>query len=242
MNMSSYPHPLQARPKFVTISGMKVLGQKGSLNALLIPFILLVLVLIVALGFGYWAYTSRQDYKNNAEKKIAAAVTIAKQQESTTKDNEFVQQEKLPLRTYTGPSAFGSLTVQYPKTWSAYVAETDTSSTVLDGYFEPSVVPSILGGVNSFALRVQLVGQTYSDVMLQYTGLATSQKVTVSPYTLPKVASIIGSRINGQIQPNKSGSMIVLPVRDKTLEVWTEDSQYLSDFNNNILPNISFSP
>lgn len=35
---------------------------------------LLSLVLLIALGFGYWAYSSRQDYKNNSDQKASAAV------------------------------------------------------------------------------------------------------------------------------------------------------------------------
>ncbi len=53
-----------------------------------------------------------------------------------SKDNEFIVREKQPLQTYTGPSAFGSISVKYPKTWSAYVDETN-SSTPVDGYFHP---------------------------------------------------------------------------------------------------------
>jgi hypothetical protein len=36
--------------------------------------------------------------------------------------------------------------------------------------------------------------------------------------------------------------MVVLPLRSQTLQIETAGSQFLGDFNNNILPNFSFSP
>ena len=221
---------------------MKRINQEGFVSTLLILFIFAVVLLVGAVGFGVWAWSGRQDYKNNVNQKVNAAVTVAKQQEASLKDTEYAAAEKLPLRTYTGPEAFGSLIVSYPKTWSAYVDEADTGSTVVNGYFYPNVVPSVTNPNNSFALRVQIINQSYSDVMQQFSGLVSTQKITVAPYALPKVASAVGSRLDGQVVPNKSGSMVVIPLRDKTLEVWTEAQQFESDFNNNVLPNLSFSP
>ena len=226
----------------VTISGMKVSSQEGSINVLLLPLILVVLFFIGAAGFGYWAYSSRQDYKTNVDQKINAAVTVAKQQESTAKDNEFVQSQKLPLRTYTGPQAYGSISLSYPKTWSGYVAEQDNGSIPLNGYFQPSVVPDVTNSSNSFALRIEVVQQSYDLVLQNFQAQVQSGTVTVTPYKLAKVPSAVGSRIDGQIEPNKSGSMIVFPLRNQTIEVWTEAQAYEDDFNNNILPNLSFSP
>jgi hypothetical protein len=84
--------------------------------------------------------------------------------------------------------------------------------------------------------------QSYSSMMQQIASGATTGRGTIAPYALPKVPSVVGSRVDGSITPQKQGSMIILPVRDKTLEVWTESTSFLDDFNKNILPNMSFSP
>jgi len=47
--------------------------------------------------------------------------------------------------------------------------------------------------------------------------------------------------VNGQIEPNKTVSMVILPLRDKTIEISTQGDQFRSDFTNNILPNLTFS-
>ena len=100
------------------MSGMDTRNEVGAINALLLPLILAVLVLFGAIGFGAWAFSSRQDYKNNVEAKIAAAVADAKVVEGKRKDAVFAEESKNPLKAYNGPSAYGSVTINYPKTWS----------------------------------------------------------------------------------------------------------------------------
>ena len=221
---------------------MKKASQAGAINVLLIPLTLAVLLLIGALAFGYWAFGGRQDYKNNVDQKVAAAVDTAKQQVSTQKDKEFAQKEKYPYDTYDGPSAYGSLIIKYPKTWSAYVNEQQGSSTPVDGYFYPNFVPSTTSQTNNFALRVRIVQQTFSSIVQQIQPYILQKQATYKTYRSPNVPNVIGARIDGAIMPQKQGSMIVLPMRDKSLEIWTESKDFQGDFNSIILPNFSFSP
>lgn len=214
-------------------------NQDGAVNALLLPLILASLFLIGALVFGVWAFGERQDYKNNVDQKIAAAVTVAKKQEAAAKDSQYAEAAKRPLKTYNGPEQFGSIVLQYPKTWSGYVADGASGSAALDGYFHPNVVPDVGVETNAFALRLQVVDTAYSEVLQDYND---AEGVTITPFSLAKLPKVIGVRINGQIEDQKKGSMIVLPVRDKTLKVYTESDAYLNDFNANILPNLTFSP
>lgn len=214
-------------------------NQDGAVNVLLIPLILASLFLIGALAFGFWAFGERQDYKNNSDQKVSAAVVVAKQQEGVVKDKQYAEAAKLPLKTYNGPEQFGSIALQYPKTWSAYVVVGSNGDASLDGYFNPDVVPSTDDENSMFALRLQVVDNPYSDELQDY---QDNEEVTISPYALPKLPKVIGVRISGQIEENKKGSMVVLPVRDKTLKIFTESETYLNDFDNNILANLTFSP
>lgn len=219
-------------------------NQVGAVSGVGIGLALAIVLLIGAVAFGGWAYTSRQDYKNNTDQKIAAAVTVAKQQESSVKDAEFAQQEKYPLRTYSGPDAYGSLSVVFPKTWSGMVDDTGTGQALVDGFFSPNTVPSTTSQNSTFALRVQVLGQAYADVLqtLQAQQQNTQNPLSISPYALPKVPSVVGVKATGALPNQKTGIMVVLPLRDKTLEIWTEGSQFSGDFNNIILPNFSFAP
>lgn len=222
-------------------------NQDGAVNGLAVSLVLAIILLIGAIVFGVWAYGSRQDYKDNTDAKIAAATQVAKQQESSRKDAEFAQEEKNPLKTYNGPQATGSLVIAYPKTWSGYVDDSGhgSNSAALDGYFYPGVVPSVQAEGSIFALRVAVVDQSYSEVTAEVSNLLKSQDPpppTVVPYALPQVPNTVGVKVTGALPDNRSGTMVILPLRDQTLEIWTEGNQFANDFNNIILPNLKFSP
>lgn len=220
-------------------------NQDGAVNGLAISFGLSIVLLIAAISFGAWAYSSRQDYKQHSDAKSAVAVQVAVQKEDTAKDAAFAQQEKDPLTTYNGPQAYGSVVLRYPKTWSGYVDTSGTgASTPVDGYFASGVVPSISDMSSVFALRLQVLNQSYAQTLQAF---ATAQKegtLTVSAYALPKLPSVTGVHVAGKLSDGDSSTitMVVLPLRSGTIELSTEGDQYLNDFNTNILPNFSFSP
>lgn len=219
-------------------------SQKGEINVLLIPFIFVCLFLIGAAVFGYWAFSGRQDYKYNSDKKVAVAVTAARKDEDVIKDKAFVEAEKQPLTSYDGPEAYGSVHVEYPKTWSVYINSTNDQTQPLDAYFNPRYVPSVNDQTSVYALRVQVVATAYSNVVSSFSNAVKQGQVTVNPFAFPKVPNATGIRVDGLIHPGKknTGSMVILPLRDKSIEIWTENAQSLSDFNNLILPNMTFQP
>lgn len=220
---------------------MKRTNQQGSINILLIPLILSLVFFFTSLGFGLWAYSSRQDYKNNVDEKIATAVDVAKKETATTKDNEFIEREKQPLKEYKGPASYGSVTIKYPKTWSAYVDESGKSSMGVDGFFHPNFVPG-LQSPTAFALRVQVTNRPYADELQSFDSSVKQGKTKASPYKPVNVENIIGSRLTGDIGNQENGTLILLPLRDKTVKLWTEADQFNKDFEKNILANFKFSP
>lgn len=217
-------------------------SDRGAVNILLVPLILVLLFFLAAAAFGYWAFTGRQDYKNNVDQKITAAVTQAISTEDAKKDAQFAQDAKQPLKTYSGPEQYGAVQLSFPKTWSGYVDDTGNGAAVVDGYFYPGTVPALNDQNSSFALRLQVVSQSYADVMRAYSSYVTAGKGTINPYALPKLPKVVGVRIDGQIANQKQGSLVILPLRDKTVEIWTEAPSFVPDFNSNILPNFTFSP
>lgn len=214
------------------------------MNALLIPVILLSLLFVGAASFAVWAYMSRQDYKDNSDAKVAAAVATNKKLVQTEDAKQFAEEAKKPLKAYIGPEAYGSLKVSYPKTWSSYIDIREGGSQPLSAYFHSDYVPSV-AMKQTYNLRIQVVGTPYSTVAVQYQTLVKGGKATAMPYKLPKVPDVAGMRFDGTVIPGNSvatGTMILLPMRDKTLEVWTESPSFLPDFTDNILPNLTFSP
>lgn len=219
-------------------------GQAGEINVLLVPLMLMVVLFITAAGFGYWAWTERQDYKNNSDLKSAAAADVARKEEGISKDKAFAEAEKSPFESFDGPETYGSIRVDYPKTWSVYVESSASRNQPLDVYFNPRIVPSTADRESVYALRIEVVEQSYSKVVDSFTSSVKSGKVTVVPYTLPKVPGEVGIKVDGNFLTGKenTGSMVVLPLRDKSIKIWTENEQAKADFNNIILPNLTFVP
>jgi hypothetical protein len=208
---------------------------------------LLAILVIAVLSFGYWAFSERQTYKNDSDKLVAAAVTKAEKATTEQNNKKFAEELKNPLKTYTGPSSYGSITIQYPKTWSGYVSTANTSGAVLDGYFNPDVVPTILQSNSGqtrqpVALKVQVIAQTYDQVVTARKSFITSGKLVASPYALPKMPDQVGTKFVGAITNDINGTEYVLPLRDKTLVISTESDQFLNDINTYILPNFTFEP
>lgn len=220
-------------------------NQNGAVGALVLCAFLCI-ALLVALGFGAWAYSGREDYKKNVDAKVAAAVTVAQQQQTVVDNAHFAEVEKQPLRTYDGPEAYGSIIVNFPKDWSGYVDDTGGGGALVAGYFSPGVVPSVTDTNSVFALNVQVLDTPYSTTIGNYTSEQQTGNISMQAYALPKVPSAVGVEVTGAIFNNGSGSgigtMVILPLRSETIEIWTDGTQYLSDFNNLILPNFSFSP
>ena len=224
---------------------MKKANQSGSV----LLDVLLVLALVSALAFGLWAFSGRQDYKNNTDKKIQEAVSAAKSRQANELQDQFDEKSKSPYKDFKGSSTYGTITFQYPKTWSAYVDETNSTEPI-NAYFHPEQVPGIQSPT-AFALRLELVSTPYSQALQQYTQQLSTGSLKATAYVpakMQKVANVQpGTRFDGVIgQSSQNGSLngalVAITVRDKTLLISTQSTQFLSDFNNIILPSLTFVP
>jgi len=219
-------------------------NQDGAASSLTISLVLCVCLLIAAISFGVWAYLGRQDYKNNTDSKIQTAVQAAVKKEDQVKDNYYAEQAKFPLTSYAGPAEFGSIVVYYPKTWSAYINDNGVGDTPIDGYFNPGHVPAVGAPNSAFALKVKVINQNYNDVVQQFSSQVRGGGATSSAYALPKLPNVVGVKLSGNLVSGSRvvSTMVILPIRSNTLEISTDGTAYLGDFNQNVLPNFSFSP
>ncbi len=215
--------------------------KKSRPIGLIISFVLAVLMFLGAAGFGVWAYGQRNDYRDNVAQKVTAGVEALRSDIDAEKTKEFLEKEKNPYRQYSGPAQYGGIEIMYPKTWSAYVSEADKGSTPVDGYFHPDFVPDTGSGAG-FALRLEVIEKPYDKVLVSYESSAKKGLVQISPYSPAKVPTVLGVRINGEIVKGHQGSLVLLPLRDKTIRISTLSPEFVGDFDNIILPNLVFTP
>ena len=226
---------------------MKKYNQSGGV-VFVLSDILLILALVAAIGFGWWAYQERQDYKNNFDKKAAEEVTKAQAAQKTQLEQEFAEREKSPNKTFKGSATYGSVTFNYPKTWSGYV-EQGSNEKPINGYFFPNIVPAVNSSSvtpTAFALRVELVSSDYAQVIKELEPQVTLGKLKAAAYVPPKMKGVTnvqtGTRFDGELSQNISGSMVVIKVRDKTLKIYTQSPSFAGDFNNVVLKSLTFAP
>lgn len=217
---------------------MRKLNQTGSL---LLPLVIVLVLLAAAVVFATWAFTGRQDYKNKSDAKAADAVKNAIAEEDKKKDAEFAEKEKSPVKTYVGPVTYGTLTFNFPKTWNQYVSA-EASTLPINNFFSPDYVPDLASNL-PYALRVQVSNQTYATSLKSFDSAAKAGTSVVAAYRLPKMPSVLGSMITGEINSKKTkGVLVMLPLRDKTVILWTEGTNNTTDFTNIVLPSVTYVP
>lgn len=209
--------------------------QYGGVNPLLVTNILTGLVVVVLTGLLIWAYMGYSDYKNNTDDKIATAVAKAKTEQKTIDEAAALEREKVPTRTFNGPADLGSVSFQYPKTWSAYTARQATN---LEAYFHPDVVPPI-GESQPFALRVLVEDKPYETIIKSYDSLVKKGSLRSNPVT---VEGFSGIRLDGQFSKDRTGSAVIFKVRDKTLTVASDATAYNDDYDDTVLKSLKFNP
>lgn len=206
--------------------------------------VILGVLLIGSLAFGLWAFGKAQTYKSNSAKAAAAAAAAAKQAQSEIDQANFAQQLKAPYKSFIGPATYGSLKFSYPKDWSVYLDQSSSSDPV-NGYFHPSIVPSI-GGDTAYALRLEIKASSYDSVIGEYQSQVESGELKASVYVPAKLAKSAnvqrGTRFDGALTDNFKGALVAVPLRDQTILVYTQSTKYVPDFNNIVLPSLTFSP
>lgn len=222
---------------------MKNARQAGAINLLAIPLVLVTVLLFGVAAVAYTYYGQATDYKNNVDQKISVAVDEASEKISEQKDKDNAEKNKFPYNRYDGPSQYGAVRVLYPKTWSAHVSEArGRTNKPVEGWMAPGFVPATNDDNNSFALRFIVEQRGYDAVLREYQANVKNGKLSAVPYQSPNVPNVVGTRLEGEVIAKKQGVMIIMPMRENTLRMWTESRDYVADFNNIILPNFSFTP
>lgn len=204
----------------------------------IVVVVILGVTLLLSLIFGFWSFTGMQDYKNNAQKKIDAAVEKQIKITSDEKDAEYAEKDKSPVKVFSGSATFGSVSVDHPKTWSVY--QDNSSNSPVNVFFGPNFVSSDKSALN--ALRIQVLESSYSQELDRLEKDVEKGLMTASAFRATKVPDVLGVRLDGEVSKDIKGSIILLPLRDKTIKIWTESEQFLPDFDNFVVPSISFVP
>lgn len=214
---------------------MKQSSQAGSVNPLLISNIITAIVVVILAGVSIWSYTNYLDQKNNTQEKISVAVKKAQDAQIKVDEAQFIEREKVPTRRFQGPADLGGVTFEYPKTWSVYMAK---SASALEAYLYPEVVPTV-ASTQAFATRVLVEDKGYDEVIKSYASLVEKGDLRSEAKV---VKGFSGIRLDGKFSKTREGSAVIFKVRDKTLTLATDSTNFRADFDNTILQSLQFNP
>lgn len=189
--------------------------------------IVMSVLFVLTLGFAIWAFAGMLENQSNLDAKIETATEVAVQEAETAKEAEFTEREKSPFKTYKGSATYGSLTFDYPKSWSVFIETSDTN-TILDFYAHPEFIPGF--DDTRFAFRAQIIDSPYEDELADYDRAAERGEVKVRAFRPEKVPEQLGAIIEGEIDRDIQGRVVLLPQRDKTIRLVTETEDYLNDY------------
>jgi hypothetical protein len=113
-----------------------------------------------------------------------------------------------------------------------------SSNQQIDAYLHPGMIRFDEESSRSYALRLQLLTQTYSEVLGSYISLVQEGKLKSKAVVFNGTE---GVRLDGQLSAEDRGSMVVLPIRDKTMLFWTESPDFIDDYNT-MLETFLFNP
>lgn len=203
--------------------------ESGSHSTILVAT--LVFLLIAVGGVAGWALYAYQQERTTVQEQIEVAVEEARQQQEQELRAEFQEERDNPFRTYTAPSVFGTLEVDFPASWNVYAEDSTSSTTQLDVFIHPEQVRRPDDTNFPHAFRLQLVDNLFEDATESLQSGAEEGELEARTIT---VSGIEGVRYRGELEHGIGSGfdsvLVALPYRDKTVFMWTEGESHRNDF------------
>lgn len=203
--------------------------DEGAINASIFAIIALVLLVLVFGSFSIWAYINYTDQKQDVDSKISEASAKAVLAQSNKDETAFAAREKEPMRQFVGPSDYGRLTFDYPKTWSAYQAS-DVSKgggVTYQAFLNPVLVPPVSDSTK-FAIRITIEQKTYDQTLATYQKLIQKGDLKSGVYA---DGNLTGTELVGNFNKDIYGTAVLMKMRDRTLTIRTDGDVFINDFH-----------
>lgn len=203
--------------------------------------VLLILTAAVAILFA-WLYIQKnseyQTARTDVDSQIDAAVAMARAEPTTKMEEEFAEREKYPYWTFAGPADYGSLSFEYPRTWSVYIASEANEGRDFEAYLNPrEVYPVSYETIN--ALRVTILNESFDNAVREYNDLISRDESTLT-LTTRNVGGTLANLYIGDLPDGIRGAMAAFKLRDKTVMLQTDAELFIDEFYK-ILDTVTFS-
>ena len=203
-----------------------------------IAIVMLALVALTFIGLFIWVLIQYNDVRDDTNEKLQLAVAEARDEQRDEDEIECGEQMKRPYLDFVGPVDYGSLSFEYPRTWSLYIEADASNGGDYKAYFNPvQVNPVSKNTVN--ALRLTIRDKSFESVTAEYQK-AIDRGSDLSVETI-EVGGVVATKYAGNI-PNTelNGYVVVFKIRDKTAILQMDAMEFEGDFDR-ILETIGFN-
>lgn len=192
----------------------------------IIILVITALVAVVFIGLYIHKYIQWNEVSTDVNSQIEQAVAVAIAENTTKMEEEFIEREKNPYRDFMGPEDYGSLSFQYPRTWSVYIASDAVNGGDFAAYLNPTQVePVSLDSIN--ALRVTIRNSPFDTVARTYENYVTNGKLS---FSTRNVGGVLANLYTGTLPNNLQGAVVIFKLRDKTVVLQTDAEIFLQEF------------
>lgn len=200
-----------------------------------IAIVILSILTVVFLGLFVWKFIEWNNVQTDVDGQIDAAVAQAIFDNTAKLEDEFVEREKYPYKSFAGPADYGSLGFEYPKTWNLYVAKDAASGGDFEAYLNPGeVLPVSNQTIN--ALRVVIRDNAFDNEVKRYDSYVKNGKTAL---TTRSVGGTLANIYTGELMNGIQGILAVFKLRDKTVLIQT-DAMLFSDEYYKLLDTVNF--
>ncbi len=219
----------------------KMMEPKKDIAGLIktIVIIILSLVALTFVGLFVWMFVQYKDVQTDVDGQIEVAVAAAKDEQVMEDEAKFLEREKYPYKTFSGPADYGQLTFEYPKTWSVYIAKDASNGGDFEAYLNPGQVDAVSNDTIN-ALRVTIQDKSFENVAAEYQKYIDRKDSNLTVETVT-INGITANHYTGTI-PNTdlSGYVVIFKIRDKTAVLRTDSTLFRGDFDK-LLETITFN-
>lgn len=195
----------------------------------------LVIIMGVFIGLFVWKNGEFADLEDNFDLKIAEAVSNAKTEQAFADAEE----AKKDVRQFTGPTDYGQLSFDYPKTWSLYVESDASKGGDFVAYLNPIEIEPVSDST-VYALRVTIKDKDFESVTKEYQRPLEKGELSVETVTVGE-NEVTANRYTGVIPgTDLNGIIVIFKIRDKTAVLRTDSVLMDSDFQT-ILNSVKFN-
>ena len=231
------------QPGGVASQGAQVIEKpiKKDIGGLIktIAIVVLTLISLTFIGLFIWMFIRYDEVQMDINGQIDVAVAEAKDEQAAKDEEEFLQREKYPYRTFKGPADYGELTFQYPKTWSVYVAADANNGGDYEAYMNPVEV-NVVAKDTINALRVSILNKSFEAVAEEYQKAMERRDANLTMQSVT-FNGITGNRYTGTIPgTDLSGFIVIFKIRDKTAILQTDSVLFEGDYNT-LLETVQFN-